>query len=318
MREPRCRVCSDRYAGATTSLSLEKTTRVLLPYGGADYNHLQRRTTCLHSGDRSGSVTYAFNSLGFRSEEYDAAARFKVFVGGCSYTFGLGLAFESTWPQQLKRRYAEVRACEPSDVNVQNFGECAASNDHIARTLISQCSQVKPDLAVALFTHPDRVEMPIGNRMHKIGSWVIDDARCALEGVNDAERMGWWTSSSQEEIVELAEKATHYYLFYSSIFGVSNTLRNMLWFQFFCKSAGIQYLISLAEPHLLEEDWASRSPALTPLVNLVDRSRFLMPSLTRQAVDYAVDGRHPGPISNARFAEDICATLRGNEEFVPK
>src|ERR1044072_3782329 len=81
---------------------------------------------------------YRFNSLGYRSAEFDPTARLKIFVSGCSYTFGLGVRLDRA--------------------NLQNFSQIGASNGYIARTIIRQCDRVRPDLAVIAFTHRERTE----------------------------------------------------------------------------------------------------------------------------------------------------------------
>lgn len=44
-----------------------------------------------------GAITYAINSYGFRCEEFDD--RDCIIALGCSFTVGIGLPVESTWPQ---------------------------------------------------------------------------------------------------------------------------------------------------------------------------------------------------------------------------
>ena len=101
---------------------------------------------------------YHFNSLGFRGEEFDPAARLKIFVSGCSYTFGLGVQHDQIWPALLKKRLADRLDMPLDHVNLQNFSQVGASNGYIARTIIRQCDRVRPDLAVIAFTHCERTE----------------------------------------------------------------------------------------------------------------------------------------------------------------
>jgi len=44
------------------------------------------------------TITYSFNSHGFRSEEFDFDERESILFLGCSYTVGIGLPNENTWP----------------------------------------------------------------------------------------------------------------------------------------------------------------------------------------------------------------------------
>lgn len=43
-------------------------------------------------------ITYSFNSHGFRSEEFDFDENESILFFGCSYTVGIGLPTENTWP----------------------------------------------------------------------------------------------------------------------------------------------------------------------------------------------------------------------------
>ena len=101
---------------------------------------------------------YHFNSFGYRGEEFDPAARLKIFVSGCSYTFGLGVERDQTWPALLKKQLSAKLDVPFDRTNLQNFSQIGASNGYIARTIIRQCDRARPDLAVIAFTHRERTE----------------------------------------------------------------------------------------------------------------------------------------------------------------
>src|SRR5215831_16546203 len=105
-----------------------------------------------------GDCLYHFNSLGYRGEAFDPAARLKIFVAGCSYSFGLGVPQEQTWPVLLKQQLADKLGVPLEQANLQNFSQIGASNGYIARTIVRQCDRVRPDLAVIAFTHRQRAE----------------------------------------------------------------------------------------------------------------------------------------------------------------
>src|SRR4051812_27827148 len=88
--------------------------------------------------DQSGTKTYRFNSLGFRGEEFNPDARKHIFCCGCSYLVGVGLDYEETVLSHFKRAYANAWRLREQDVNLLNFSMASASNDYIARTLVSQ------------------------------------------------------------------------------------------------------------------------------------------------------------------------------------
>src|SRR5215813_5787335 len=101
---------------------------------------------------------YKFNSLGFRGSEYDPSAGLRVFVCGCSYAFGMGVSTDRTWPVVFTRLAAAVLGVPFEQCHVQNFSQVGASNNYVARTLIKQCHQISPTMAIAAFTHNSRVE----------------------------------------------------------------------------------------------------------------------------------------------------------------
>ena len=60
--------------------------------------------------DESKTKTYYFNSLGFRSEEFDPDAPLKLFVGGCSQSIGTGINLEESWAFLFKQKLASREA----------------------------------------------------------------------------------------------------------------------------------------------------------------------------------------------------------------
>src|SRR4051794_37114476 len=82
--------------------------------------------------DRHGLETervYNFSSLGFRGSEYEPAAALRLFVCGCSYTFGMGVGIERTWPVVFTRLAAAELGVPVEKCNVQNFSQIGASNN---------------------------------------------------------------------------------------------------------------------------------------------------------------------------------------------
>lgn len=52
--------------------------------------------------DKPGAITYKFNSHGFRADEFDSGPYLVTL--GCSYTVGIGLPDEVTWPRLVANR----------------------------------------------------------------------------------------------------------------------------------------------------------------------------------------------------------------------
>jgi hypothetical protein len=231
----------------------------------------------------------------------------KVFVAGCSYSFGLGVAYSQTWVNRFKYGYASLLRIQRRALNVVNFSECGCSNEAISRRLLSQCSRVRPDLVIAAFTHHDRTEIPLNGQMHKVGPWVLNDIDRVRKHKTHGSS-GWWNSISAATLDTLAELASHYFMFYSTNTALLNTLRQMLLVQSYCKSARIPYVMLLTETDVMQSHVAKAVPALGPLRDLVDVSRISR-NVNHYALDRAQDLKHPGPLSHQRCADDLCRLL---------
>jgi hypothetical protein len=70
---------------------------------------------------------------------------------GDSNTEGVGVNDNETWPHQLSKLI-------PNGVDL-NFGLAGASNDYIARTLLTYYDLIKPDLVLIMYTEPLRREV---------------------------------------------------------------------------------------------------------------------------------------------------------------
>ena len=246
--------------------------------------------------DRSGTKSYRFNSLGFRGEEHDPDAVATIFVCGCSNAFGIGLNAEETWVHQFKLAYAESRGIDPSNVNVLNFSQGAASNDYIARTLLTQCAQVRPDLVIAQFAPMYRSEGFVDGQPYCIGtglSSVLVWLQCL--------RVPW---GSKWMVVRRIRQASGHARGYSVESGLANTLRNMLLLQFYCRTNDIGCVMTWSDRRRLDNPELRDNLALAPLIALLDPACFCDFAIRDSDIltDVAADGRHPGPASNAAFA----------------
>ena len=257
-----------------------------------------------YGADRSGTKTYGFNSLGFRGEEHDPAARATIFVCGCSMTFGTGLDATETWSHRFKLGYAERHGLAPSEVNVLNFAQGGASSDYVARTLLSQCAQVRPTLVVAQFPVMSRAEgyesgVPFSIGMGLLPSWSL--WRRFL-------RVPW---AKKRAVLGRMRLASGYARSYTSEMGFANALKNILLVQSYCRTQGIRCVMSWADHRLLDDARFAGNEALAPLIALLDRTCLTGFSIHDEDLrtDTAADGIHPGPRSNAAFADRLLAFL---------
>lgn len=100
-------------------------------------------------------ITYSFNSLGYRSVEFDTRADLRIVAIGCSYVMGVGLPqqdlFHEVFAEQLRRKIGKT-------VAVLNLGAPGGSNDYIARLLHLAVPILDPNIVLVNFTHIGRRE----------------------------------------------------------------------------------------------------------------------------------------------------------------
>jgi hypothetical protein len=94
------------------------------------------------------SITYTFNSQGFRTHEFDRSADAVCF--GCSFTMGTGLFEHQTWPAQLT---------EISGLTTINLAHAGSSNDTVLRMALHYLPILKPRYALWLQTDRHRLEI---------------------------------------------------------------------------------------------------------------------------------------------------------------
>lgn len=99
--------------------------------------------------DNSGINTYTYNELGFRGDSAKKQG-FKVMSIGCSYTEGVGVNDNETWPYLFCSLIS-------NSVNM-NFGTGGRSSDYVVRCLLTYFDFIKPDLVLIMYPHPFRRE----------------------------------------------------------------------------------------------------------------------------------------------------------------
>jgi len=102
-------------------------------------------------GNRSynkNDITYKFNSLGYRSAEFDVSGP-KLLAIGCSTVFGTGLPLHEMFVELVSKNLGVI-CC--------NLALPGRSNDYIARLLEVSVSIIDPDYVLVNFTYPQRRE----------------------------------------------------------------------------------------------------------------------------------------------------------------
>jgi len=285
----------------------------MLPYEGP---WVREQTSAVGTGletrtygtDRTGQKTYNLNSLGFRGEGFDPDAERRIFVFGCSHTFGVGLNQDEVWHSHFRRLYAEHHGLAEERINLMNFSHGGASNDFITRQLLTQCAAERPDLVLAYFTASNRTESHTSGKPLPIAPWMWRP--WPLRVLNTLKR-SWGRLSHAKSFYLHLREAHRYYQYYSDEAGVLNAVRNLLLTQYFCRSQGIEYLSIWNDYRRLQE--LRDHTAIAQLVDLIDFERLLPSSLDDTGVrcDAAVDRVHAGPRSHRRFAEVCFERYRG-------
>ena len=288
-----------------------------LPYGGQELDRLEGlgkfhlRHTFGH--DHDGRRIYSFNRLGFRGGDFDPAAAYRVFAFGESHAFGFFVDFHQCWPSRFVDIWIRHHNLDRRDVCYLNFAEAGSSNASIARSVVSQCSAVRPDLVLVHFAEMRRSEVILNGRPHRIGSWLLQEAAAAQEAPSDG--------GLQETLLELFERGSSFLRFalgpksaewlepHIDATCLLENLRNILLVQYFCRSEGIRLVATCEQTDQLLSPAARADPTLGPLVKQIDRQVLYDTSIWSVKGDLSDDLGHAGPQRHRRFAQkmfDFC------------
>lgn len=89
-------------------------------------------------------ITYTWNSYGFRSDEFVDDGRDCIITLGCSYTIGLGVPVQYTWPNLLRNKINP-------NIKIYNMSLAASSSDYIVRSLYKTIETLKPKAVFVLW-----------------------------------------------------------------------------------------------------------------------------------------------------------------------
>lgn len=95
------------------------------------------------------SISYKYNKQGYRDNEWPDNPNNSIWCIGDSFTVGLGLPFQYTWPQQFQKLI---------DYPVITVAMDGASNQWIARKIKSIFDQMHPRLVVVMWSYFHRRE----------------------------------------------------------------------------------------------------------------------------------------------------------------
>jgi hypothetical protein len=260
------------------SLSPYSGSRIAEHFGASDGPHCRRT----YGQDQTGYVTYHFNSLGFRCDEYREDAQKKIYICGASDTFGTGLHVEQTWPFQILLRYASHYSLKKSDVCLMNFSEGGCSNRYISRTLFHQCSLSRPDLVIAHFTFISRQETLVpaiilpylfsGSDNYKNvsstgwGRWLdVGPLRRELE-------LAKYPLAKRAWARRIGRQIRHFYRYYDLLDVSYDTLQQVLLLQFFLQTNRVDFIFCIHEWRELADKEVRSNRAVNALYDMLDRS----------------------------------------------
>jgi len=230
--------------------------------------------------DRTGQIEYRINELGFRGEDVSEQSIRRLFVFGCSHTFGTGLNEKDIWCEHFRQSYASRLKVPPSQVNLLNFGCGGASNAEIARTCLVQCASMRPDLAIVMFTDQSRLERIHGDRVISLGPWSVEHGTDEIRPI-----------------------AADLYRNHNDETAALDSVKNMLLCQYFFQAQGVEYILAGfgCEP-------SGMSDPVKQLYRLLDQSHvaWVAPAIAKYVekegvsesvwFEKAVDGLHMGSL----------------------
>jgi len=185
--------------------------------------NLKKQKTLLEKHNwLSTKLDYKFNSDGFRAEEFSTNGGGIIFLG-CSYTFGIGLPLENTFPQIV---------CREMGVECLNLGLPASSNDTAFRLADIWIDKLNPSIVILLSPTETRFELLIhDSNSNEIESRFITTMDQMVNTANEP----YWLNTEQN--------------------GQINRKKNKLAIQKICDDRGIKFVQDNVES-LINVDFA--------------------------------------------------------------
>ena len=115
------------------------------------------------------SITYTYNSLGYREQEFNLTNQIpKILCLGCSHTEGVGLKIEDVWISHIKQNFPNHE--------VYNLGLGGGSADTVARILTNTVSVFNPQIVFIFWPSISRYETwQYPGTLHANGVWNMTE-----------------------------------------------------------------------------------------------------------------------------------------------
>ncbi len=202
---------------------------------------------------------------------------------------------------------ARIRGVSEDAVCIMNFAEGGASNTSIVRSVLTQCSVVRPDLVLVNFAQHGRTEGYAMGRMFPIGPWHEEvTPNQALREAPDEDGL-------RERIVDQVERGKAFLRFCDLDQGIYESLRDILLVQETLAREGLDALAIIRDPEHFNRAEIVGDPALGPLISRLDRCFFavhISPLELLSKVDWLDDGFHYGPRTHRAVAKQALLHLK--------
>lgn len=119
-------------------------------------------STDIYDPKRGKHINYKFNNYGFRCDNFDdwKIHSHRVVFLGCSYTEGIGLELDDTWPKIIHKMI-----CDKGNIRMPfwNLSAAASGTDHLTRYLYHYINILNPQLIICYLPTLERRERWVGD-----------------------------------------------------------------------------------------------------------------------------------------------------------
>lgn len=150
------------------------------------------------------SITYDYNSHGFRTQEFDlASSRKNILFFGCSHTEGIGLRVEDTWVYKVSQNFP--------DHNCYNLGVGGGGPDMVTRMLYNTCELFTPEVVFIMWPCLLRFETY---------------EACPMDAPGHPTKRGQWDMTRETMFLYTDNHANHSYMKNQAIVKLLKTVYN--------------------------------------------------------------------------------------------
>lgn len=144
--------------------SYNPKNQILFWNGSDNYEAFIKNPT---KGYTETSITYSYNSYGYREEEFNLNSKPNILCLGCSHTEGIGLNINDVWVTHVKNNF--------KDHSVYNLGLGGGSADTVARILTNTVDIFNPKIVFILWPSIARYETYSAQKAMYNGHWNINN-----------------------------------------------------------------------------------------------------------------------------------------------